>query len=295
MGLISRVSSRTYRYNMIDTKSEQVFEWTGASSGWKQQQDNHCGSGDSSLVVNTLPTIDIKKALARFNGYDINDAGLKQESAEEKVARLRREIEEVKHDKVPGSENLLDELNCALTKNSEGMLKSGSGTSGTSNLEARLAKLERMVGVEGADYTVPLLSQTKSIEHKLSLLDPDNLCMLETKMQNVARGVDRMSKNSLNDGQIGKMEEMERLVVKLGSQVPIIPLLADRLETLKTIHEKAADALSRNSKHHSDIEKLTSSLASLETGISGLKEVVASNTIVIQDNIKAIEARVSNL
>merc|ERR1711976_500241 len=283
----------------IDTKSEQVFEWNGASSIWKQQQDNHCGTGDSSLVVNTLPTIDIKKALARFNGYDIEDAGLKcyikQETSEEKVARLRREIEEVKHDKVLGSENLLDELNCALTKNSEGLVKKSQESSSSSKLEARLAKLERLVGIESAEYTVPLLSQTKSIEHKLSLLDPDNLCMLETKMQNVARGVDRMSKNSLNDEQIGKMEEMERLVVKLGSQVPIIPLLADRLETLKTIHEKAANALSRNSKHHSDIERLTSSLSSLETGVAELKKVIDANTSVIQENIKAVEARIAKL
>ena len=94
--------------------------------------------------------------MARFNGYDIEDAGLKQETSEEKVARLRREIEEVKHDKVLGSENLLDELNCALTKNSEGLVKKSQESSSSSKLEARLAKLERLVGIESAEYTVPL-------------------------------------------------------------------------------------------------------------------------------------------
>jgi len=113
------------------------------------------------------------------------------------VARLRREIEEVKHAKVAGSETLLDELNAALSKSSINVPQQ-SKTNTTSNLEARIARLERSVGVESfgqeRGLTQPLLSQTISIEHKLSLLDPDNLCMLETRMQQVTRSVDRLSK-----------------------------------------------------------------------------------------------------
>ena len=220
---------------MLDNNNqEQIFEWDGGSSVWKQQQEN-CGQGDSSLVVNNLPLQDIKKAFARFNGYDLDDEGIKKESPEEKVARIRREIEEIKHEKVKGSENLLTELNNALVKTNEAPVKNKTSSADNFNLESRIAKLEKLVGVEVSEFSVPLLSQTKSIQHKLSLLDSDNLCMLETKMQNVARGMDRLSKNSMNDEQIGKMEEMERLVVKLGNQVPIIPLLVDRLESLKQV------------------------------------------------------------
>jgi len=91
------------------------------------------------------------------------------------------------------------------------------------------------------------------------------------------------------------MQEMERLVAKLGSQVPIIPLLADRLETLKSIHEKAADTLSRNTSHHSEIERLTSNLKTVESGIKNLSQLISSNTAVLQENIKSIEARVAKL
>ena len=221
---------------MLDNNNqEQIFEWDGGSSVWKQQQEN-CGQGDSSLIVNNLPLQDIKKAFARFNGYDLDDEGIKKESPEEKVARIRREIEEIKHEKIKGSENLLTELNNALVKTNEAPVKNITSSSADNfNLVSRIAKLEKLVGVEVSEFSVPLLSQTKSIQHKLSLLDSDNLCMLETKMQNVARGMDRLSKNSMNDEQIGKMEEMERLVVKLGNQVPIIPLLVDRLESLKQV------------------------------------------------------------
>lgn len=224
---------------MLDNKQEQVFEWDGGCSVWKEQQENG-GQGDSSSVVNTLPIQDIKKAFARFNGYDLNDEGIKKESQQEKIIRLRREIEEVKHDKISGSENLLTELNNALVKTNEAPIKNknpNTHADNTANVESRLAKLEKLVGVE-LEYSTPLLSQTRSIEHKLSLLEPDNLCMLETKMQNVGQRMERLSKNSMNDRQIGRMEEMERLVVKLGGQVPIIPLLVDRLESLKQVQKR---------------------------------------------------------
>jgi len=277
---------------MLDNKQEQIFEWDGGNSVWKQQQEN-AGQGDSSLVVNNLPLQDIKKAFARFNGYDLKDEGIKKESPEEKVARIRREIEEIKHEKIKGSENLLVELNNALIKTNEAPVKSKSSVDNF-NLESRIAKLEKLVGVE-SEFSVPLLSQTKSIQHKLTLLDSDNLCMLETKMQNVARGMDRLSKNSMNDEQIGKMEEMERLVVKLGNQVPIIPLLVDRLESLKQVHEKAADTLSRNTEHHAQMEKITGQIRSIEVGIKNLETVVSSNTQAIKDNLDSIDSRLSKL
>jgi len=275
---------------MLDNKQEQIFEWDGGNSVWKQQQEN-AGQGDSSLVVNNLPLQDIKKAFARFNGYDLKDEGIKKESPEEKVARIRREIEEIKHEKIKGSENLLVELNNALIKTNEAPVKNKSSAD---KLESRIAKLEKLVGVE-SEFSVPLLSQTKSIQNKLSLLDSDNLCMLETKMQNVARGMDRLSKNSMNDEQIGKMEEMERLVVKLGNQVPIIPLLVDRLESLKQVHEKAADTLSRNTEHHAQMEKITGQIRSIEVGIKNLETVVSSNTQAIKDNLDSIDSRLSKL
>jgi hypothetical protein len=280
---------------MLDNKQEQVFEWDGGCSVWKSQQENG-GQGDSSSVVNTLPIQDIKKAFARFNGYDLNDEGIKKESKEEKIIRLRREIEEVKHDKISGSENLLTELNNALVKTNEAPVNNTKpkNTENTSNVESRLAKLEKLVGVE-QEYSTPLLSQTRSIENKLSLLEPDNLCMLETKMQNVGQRMERLSKNSMNDKQIGRMEEMERLVVKLGGQVPIIPLLVDRLESLKQVHEKAADTLSRNTEHHAKLEKLSTQIKSLDSGIKNLRTVVASNAHAIQENIKNLDSRISKL
>merc|ERR1712178_581600 len=271
MGLISRVSSRTYRkkkIKMLDNKQEQIFEWDGGSSVWKQQQENS-GQGDSSLVVNNLPLQDIKKAFARFNGYDLDDEGIKKESPEEKVARIRREIEEIKHEKIKGSENLLTELNNALVKTNEAPVKNKTSSADNFNLESRIAKLEKLVGVEVSEFSVSLLSQTKSIQHKLSLLDSDNLCMLET--------------------------EMERLVVKLGNQVPIIPLLVDRLESLKQVHEKAADTLSRNTEHHAQLEKITGQIKSLEVGIKNIETVVSSNTQAIQDNLKHLDSRISKL
>lgn len=227
----------------------------------------------------------------------MNDEGIKKESQQEKIIRLRREIEEVKHDKISGSENLLTELNNALVKTNEAPIKNknpNTHADNTANVESRLAKLEKLVGVE-LEYSTPLLSQTRSIEHKLSLLEPDNLCMLETKMQNVGQRMERLSKNSMNDRQIGRMEEMERLVVKLGGQVPIIPLLVDRLESLKQVHEKAADTLSRNTEHHAKLEKLTTQIKSLESGIKNLGTVVASNTNAIQENIKNLDSRISKL
>jgi len=224
----------------------------------------------------------------------LNNEGIKKESQEEKIIRLRREIEEIKHDKISGSENLLTELNNALVKTNEAPVKQRTQVNNTANIESRLAKLEKLVGVE-QEYSTPLLSQTRSIENKLSLLEPDNLCMLETKMQNVGQRMDRLSKNSMNDKQIGRMEEMERLVVKLGGQVPIIPLLVDRLESLKQVHEKAADTLSRNTEHHAKLEKLSTQIKSLESGINNLGTVVASNTQAIQLNIKNLDSRISKL
>merc|ERR1711879_295120 len=88
--------------------------------------------------------------MKKFNGYELTAQGFRQESSEEKIARLRREIENIK-----------------IVENKESY-------DGVSNLENRIAALEQALGADGMRST-NLCKQMQEVESKLDLLEEDNL------------------------------------------------------------------------------------------------------------------------
>jgi len=283
----------------IEHGKKDTFEWDGGDSAWKQHQDmDNCR--DSSLTVNAIPVISIKEALAKFNGYDITGDGVKRETPEEKLERIRREIKELELENVSGTHELQADLNSALKKASKppavNAVTTGS-TDSTPNLELRISTLEKALGSDSlsTSQSQNLFDRCTRLTQKMDLLEPQNLANLEQKMATVLVKMDRVSKGTMSDDQIGKMDEMERLVIKLSTQVPIIPILTDRLETLKRSHEKAALSLSRNTDQAAQIEQMSSAIAGLESGTKNLEGIVKYNTEVITTNLKVLEERIAKL
>jgi len=282
----------------IERNKPDFYEWDGGDSVWKKHQDDD-SCQDSSGFVNTLPALSIKQALAKFNGYDLTDDGCKKETPEEKLERIRREIKELELENVSGSETLQADLSMALRKTNDVPKAQDSKPqdTDTASLEHRISQLERALGPDAItdSQTTDLFKRCDKVSQKLDLLDPENLAFLEQKMAAVQVKMDRISKGTMSDDQIGKMDEMERLVVKLSTQVPIIPILIDRLETLKFSHERAAEALSHNIDQAGQLEQSRSSISGLEESLKNLEHIVKYNTDVITTNLGVLEARLNKL
>lgn len=219
---------------------------------------------DTSTVINNLPTVNITEAIKNFNQFEIvNNSVIRKESPQEKLNRIKNEIKEleVHYSDLEGVDSLSQDLELALKisednkKTRSGVKKSDAEADATSgnfitkkpkhenlNLENRITKLEQALGKDTLN-SFNLFRQVENLNRKLSLLDHNNIKNLENKIGNISGKLQNLSKHTLNENQLGKLNEMEKLCVHLSESIPVIPELTNRLESLKEVLERVGRKL----------------------------------------------------
>jgi len=276
------------------SKQEETWEWSNPKNTKDQTFTN-----DISSLVNITPHVNIGAALKKFNGYELNSENtFKIESGEEKLARIRREIKELErdHSELDGVEGLGRELELALIKGTaSGTQDPISDTKSTKpsdqlNLESRITKLENALGQDTLS-SQDLFTQVETVNRKLSFLDPNNMQILEQKISNISMKMNSLQKHTLTDSQISKLNDMEKLAGSLRDQVPIIPVLSERLCSLKEAHQQVCTVLNQEVSNSAMIEKLQVTLKDQKRDIENLENIVVTNSGVIKENLKVLEQR----
>merc|ERR1711879_321386 len=231
--------------------------------------------------------------MKKFNGYELTAQGFRQESSEEKIARLRREIKELEISKNDVSD-LKNDLENVVIKKIENIkiVENKESYDGVSNLENRIAALEQALGADGMRST-NLCKQMQEVESKLDLLEEDNLRIIDQKLSSVNTKIAGLTKHTLNEDQLKKLQEMEHLVNQLSSRIPLIPVLAERLDSLNTLHQTTNLLIHEHGSDKSELTKALSKIESLEATISNFKNLVESNNTTLKVNLEKIETRLS--
>merc|ERR1712060_185641 len=298
MGLISRVSSRTYRKkkNMfVETAQHknQVFEWDNTIT----QDDNYYN--DSSEIVNDLPILNISDALKRFNTYEVTQAP-KVETRSEKIARLREEISELANENCNNQDDeILDlskDLEAALlakkiNQNNKTVSASHKSTENDLNMESRIFKLERSLGQDSLNSN-DLFSQVGSLNKKLSLLEPANLQFLESKLNSVSNRLAQFPKYTPSDADLKRQIDLEKNVKKLTNEVPIIPVILNRLVSLQNIHEQVCRYMNEEKKSNNVVEELQNQLVEQKKAVETLQEHIINSSADMKNNLTVLEKRI---
>jgi len=279
----------TLEYQPVNT---EVFEYDG-TSGLSDAQSNAFNHDQSDLHI--LPSISMLEAMKKFNGYELTAQGFRQESSEEKIARLRREIKELEISKNDVSD-LKNDLENVVIKKIENIkiVENKESYDGVSNLENRIAALEQALGADGISST-NLCKQMQEVESKLDLLEEDNLRIIDQKLSSVNTKIAGLTKHTLNEDQLKKLQEMEHLVNQLSSRIPLIPVLAERLDSLNTLHQTTNLLIHEHESDKSELTKALSKIESLEATISNFKNLVESNNTSLKVNLEKIETRLSKI
>lgn len=279
----------TLEYQPVNT---EVFEYDG-TSGLSDAQSNAFNHDQSDL--NILPSISMLEAMKKFNGYELTAQGFRQESSEEKIARLRREIKELEISKNDVSD-LKNDLENVVIKKIENIkiVENKESYDGVSNLENRIAALEQALGADGM-RSKNLCKQMQEVASKLDLLEEDNLRIIDQKLGSVNTKIAGLTKHTLNEDQLKKLQEMEHLVNQLSSRIPLIPVLAERLDSLNTLHQTTNLLIHEHESDKSELTKALSKIESLEATISNFKNLVESNNTSLKVNLEKIETRLSKI
>ena len=182
----------SFDYQPVNT---EVFEYDGTSNLSNAQESFSQNQNTSDLTI--LPTISMFEAMKKFNGYELTAQGYRQESSEEKIARLRREIKELEISKNDVSELKIDLERVVNKKLESGKIVQSEPNTGVSNLESRIAVLEQALGSDGLKSR-NLAMQMDDVEKKLSLLEDDNLRLIDQKLSSVNTKIAGLSKHTLN-------------------------------------------------------------------------------------------------
>merc|ERR1719245_757791 len=232
--------------------------------------------------------------MKKFNGYELTAQGYRQESSEEKIARLRREIKELEISKNDVSELKID-LERVVNKKLEGVkMVQNSPDTGVSNLESRIAVLEQALGNDGLKSR-NLAMQMDDVEKKLSLLEDDNLRLIDQKLSSVNTKIAGLSKHTLNEDHLKKLSQMEDLAGKLSSRIPLIPVLAERLESLNELHQETNRLVHDSETDKKAIATAKTSIESLEHAFKNFQTLVETNNNSLKSNLEQVEDRLSKL
>jgi len=281
-------------YTNFDNKKPEVYEWDNTNCNY----NDTIPKDENSIIIN-LPSINMKEALKKFEGYELSangvlNQGFKKESSQEKLQRIKREIKELELDNsnLEGVSSLSNDLNLALVKNfSKGDIAPAVAKENLSNYESRITKLENILG-ESNNLNKNLFQQLESANKKLSLLNPSNMSNLENKIANISVKLQSISKYTMSEAEISKMNKMESLVDNLSEMVPIIPDLTKRLSSLKQVHEETCLKLNQDSSNKEAINKLSTQVQALTNGFDKFEKIMDTNIQNLKTNLSSMESRI---
>lgn len=218
-----------------------------------------------------------------------------EESRDERLARLQREIEELR-DEEPSEtllgmmseiKSLADESQRPMPKLSPGKVASQISLESIekmSLLESRLAVLEKKIG---SSTDVNLASQIASIRTRLALITASSSSIEQTatKVRELVASAEK-----LEGSEIGlQIEELFASLQMINEISPTLDLVIERLRTLHKVHEDAAGAKSdidyirlSLSSRADEIEAWKSTLKVLEEQVKIGGQVMHGNSAVIE-------------
>lgn len=178
-----------------------------------------------------------------------------------------------------------------------------------SEIEQRIAKIEQAVGID-SDRLAVLTSQSKennlkaavdSLEMKKSLLDPDKLPLIDTRLQAVLMKLNEIKKVRQQQGpadqnlSVKKITELYEIVQKWDSVSSSLPSVVNRLETLNLLHQQAGD-FSSTIKHMENLQnQIMSKVTHTSTMAKQLESAFQQNSQNIQANLNSLEKRLEEL
>lgn len=177
-----------------------------------------------------------------------------------------------------------------------------------SEMEARITKLEKALGMDTEALAV-LTSQTKGknlqevtegLAAKVSLLDPEKLPQIDSRLQAVLNKLNNINKAKKQDGAEQaatdkKVIEIFELMQKWDSVCASVPSIIYRLESLKELHQQAADFSSTVQHLEKTQDQISGKLSDTSDLAKQVDATLKQNALTIQKNLQSLEKRVQGL
>ncbi len=233
----------------------------------------------------------------------------RRETRSEKIARLHREIEQLRlpdggeEDFLEGDgseeDGLVADLVSSVRPESQPVTKEVAAGHTTEDdrwtlLEGRLAQLERRLG--GTDgYDVG--RKVKVLEAKVSLVTAPS-----DAVERISKRLAQLSAASASIASDARFETLLAASEQVTTLAPTLPLVLDRLRTLRGIHEQAGHVVStldgldrRADERDEEIKAWRVALERAERGMEQSRDVLGGNVAVVEDLVRHLDERVSRL
>ena len=246
----------------------------------------------------------VRELQAQLEGVEINDVSGDSLSArlqvEEILAKLQKQPKEAKSAAAKGQDGLYQLFLTPGQQNTQDMR--------LHDLERRIAKIEKTVGSESAELnlltahakTGTLHGAVEAMGAKLSLLDPEQLPQVDSRLQGILTKVNEINKSHKSTGEspsdlnkkIGDLYEMMR---RWEGVRGALPLLLERLRALDSLHAKASDFAATLSHLESVQARITSQLDQTNAAHLKLDGMLKENLSVVEKNFVQINKRINSL
>ena len=180
-------------------------------------------------------------------------------------------------------------------------------------IEKRISVLETLLGVGTSGYNgatknnpekvllsgdIPLVSLLNKLERRLAMLDSTNLEILRNKV-NTLRGeleyaVKMKSPLSVENKIITaakKVEDLSKKLEKVDGVTDKLPELVVRLKTMENVHLSAANFAHKLKEMETDMGSLKADVKSNYEVLKALKDGMAENITIMQNNLFEMEKR----
>ena len=167
------------------------------------------------------------------------------------------------------------------------------------DLEKRIAGLEKAVGSpSGAEIATlgaepNLVSAVERLEEKVSLLDKQNLDMLEFRLQSLLDKLKEVKTKPVVSEKLTKVQEMYELAQKWDSVADSLPLIVDRLQVLDPLHQQTLQFSQALNAIDTLQQQVVNSTKSNNASLDQLKTNMNQNMENIQSNITSLEQRLN--
>mmetsp|Transcript_31798 Transcript_31798/g.53644 ORF Transcript_31798/g.53644 Transcript_31798/m.53644 type:complete len:438 (+) Transcript_31798:76-1389(+) len=189
--------------------------------------------------------------------------------------------------------NNLD-VHAAAQTNSTGSISAGGKVSTTMASNDAIS----LFGVNNTTRVFPLLDALTQLEQRVALLDPTSIETIKSKCNSLKSELETTLKSKSQITAEGKVVDAKAQLSELIStmqQVQTVaadlPALVTRLKTLEHVHVGAATVSTRLQQMEQQVADLSTSLSSNREVLAAMKESLAENIAVMQQNIQSVNHR----
>jgi len=166
-------------------------------------------------------------------------------------------------------------------------------------LDRRLARLEHLLGATHTAPSAPLQEAVSKLEAHMALLDAAALEELQQKIRLVERDADRVMAKKSPDvpgvDQRRRIEEMYDALQRCDAVAPQVPVILNRLLSLKRLHDDA-DALRQSLGSAAAAEECIEGMLKESTDLlTQVEGGVQANMTALERNLSVLTARMAQL